>query len=57
MKFQKISIFILSILLFSCSSKTKQNESETADIETQSADVIIYGGTSAAVTAAVEVIL
>lgn len=56
MKFQKISIFILSILLFSCSSKTKQNESETADIETQSADVIIYGGTSAAVTAAVEVI-
>lgn len=43
------ALIVLSILIFGCSSpqKTNQNEYE--------ADVIIYGGTSAAVIAAVEV--
>jgi hypothetical protein len=45
-----LSVIIISIFLFiSCTTKQKQDNSYTAD-------VIIYGGTSAAITAAVELI-
>ncbi|MEZ5104079.1 MAG: FAD-dependent oxidoreductase [Draconibacterium sp.] len=44
------TLIALSLLIFGCSPTQKQNQNEF------SADVIIYGGTSGAVTAAVEVI-
>ena len=44
-----VSLFILSILIFGCSSPEESNQNEFES------DVIIYGGTSGAVTAAVEV--
>ena len=45
-----LSVIIITIFLFiSCTTKQKQNNLYTAD-------VIIYGGTSAAITAAVEVV-
>ncbi len=43
-------VFFLSLFIFGCSPSQKSNQNEF------SADVIIYGGTSAAITAAVEVI-
>jgi len=46
----KLSVIIITVfLLFGCSPKQKQEYS-------YSADVIIYGGTSAAITAAVEIV-
>ncbi len=44
------TLIVLSLLVFGCSPTQKQHQNEF------SADVIIYGGTSGAVTAAVEVI-
>lgn len=52
MRFHKISILALIVFLFSCSTPSKQDSKE----EVQSADIIIYGGTSAAVTASVQAI-
>ena len=44
-------LFLLAFLLFYCSPKTEEN----IESNVFSADVIIYGGTSAAITAAVQV--
>ncbi|MEK6481677.1 FAD-dependent oxidoreductase [Catalinimonas sp. 4WD22] len=53
---KKLSVYhftCILLFLFSCSQTTTVQEEPSA--ETHSADVIIYGGTSAAVTAAVQV--
>ncbi|WP_321373394.1 FAD-dependent oxidoreductase [uncultured Draconibacterium sp.] len=47
---QIILVFLLAFLLFSCQQKTAKND------KTYEADVIIYGGTSAAITAAVQTV-
>ncbi|HBL74819.1 MAG TPA: xanthan lyase [Prolixibacteraceae bacterium] len=52
-----IHLFFASLILFSCTPKSKQQLiSNNPDSQFQHADIIIYGGTSAAITAAVEAV-
>ncbi|WP_020530699.1 FAD-dependent oxidoreductase [Flexithrix dorotheae] len=56
MKMKQISYLLFACLLYfsACTSQNQEEAKQAPNTESYSADIIIYGGTSAAVTAAVE---